>query len=107
MKIEQNDEQVKVQTETGYQFIANENEITITKNKENHTVEELEQKEGQNVLFYQENKGNCAIIFIDSLPSIDLHGYDKDSARVKVLEFINDNKIMKNDIICMEKSGNF
>lgn len=41
------------------------------------------------------------IIFIDSLPSIDLHGYDKDYARVKVLEFINDNKRMKNEIICV------
>lgn len=41
------------------------------------------------------------IIFIDNLPSIDLHGYDKLSARVKVLEFINDNKHMKNDIICI------
>lgn len=41
------------------------------------------------------------IIFIDNLPNIDLHGYDKDSARVKVLEFINDNKHMKNKIICI------
>ena len=41
------------------------------------------------------------IIFLDNLPSIDLHGYDRDSARVKVLEFINDNRIMKNEIICI------
>ena len=41
------------------------------------------------------------VIFTDNLPSIDLHGFDRDSARVKVLEFINDNKLMKNDIICI------
>jgi len=41
------------------------------------------------------------VIFTDSLPSIDLHGYDRDSARVKVLEFINDNKSMKNEIFCI------
>lgn len=41
------------------------------------------------------------VIFIDSLPSIDLHGLDRDTARVKVLEFIHDNKIMKNEIICI------
>ncbi|MBQ9072703.1 MAG: Smr/MutS family protein [Bacilli bacterium] len=41
------------------------------------------------------------IIFVNDLPSIDLHGFDRDSARVKVLEFINDNKVMKNEIICI------
>lgn len=41
------------------------------------------------------------VIFTDNLPSIDLHGYDRDSARVKTLEFINDNKHMKNEIICI------
>lgn len=41
------------------------------------------------------------VIFINDLPSVDLHGFDRDSARVKVLEFINDNKIMKNEIICI------
>jgi len=41
------------------------------------------------------------VIFTDTLPSIDLHGFDRDSARVKVLEFINDNKHMKNEIICI------
>lgn len=39
------------------------------------------------------------VIFLDSFPSIDLHGLDRDSARVKVNEFINDNIILKNDII--------
>lgn len=41
------------------------------------------------------------VIFINNLPSIDLHGYDRDTARVKVLEFIKDNKILKNDIVCI------
>lgn len=39
------------------------------------------------------------VIFIDNLPTIDLHGFDRDYARIKVLEFINDNIYMKNDII--------
>ena len=41
------------------------------------------------------------VIFVDSLPSIDLHGLDRDTARVKVIEFINDNIKMKKDIICI------
>ena len=41
------------------------------------------------------------VIFVDSFPSIDLHGFDRDTARVKVLEFINDNIKMKKDIICI------
>lgn len=41
------------------------------------------------------------VIFIDNFPSIDLHGLDRDTARIKVLEFINDNVKMKNDIICI------
>ena len=36
------------------------------------------------------------IVVIDSLPSIDLHGYDSDYARVKINEFIKDNYIMGN-----------
>ena len=41
------------------------------------------------------------VIFIDNFPSVDLHGLDRDSARVKTLEFINDNIRMRNDIICI------
>lgn len=41
------------------------------------------------------------VIFVDSLPSIDLHGLDRDYARVKVNEFIKDNITMKNDVICI------
>ena len=43
--------------------------------------------------------GNMKLIetlFISNLPSLDLHGYDRDSARVKINEFINDNIKMKN-----------
>lgn len=36
------------------------------------------------------------ILFIDSLPSIDLHGIDRDYATIKINEFINDNYIMGN-----------
>lgn len=41
------------------------------------------------------------VIFVDSLPSIDLHGYDREYARVKINEFINDNIKMKNEIIAI------
>ena len=41
------------------------------------------------------------VIYIDSLPTIDLHGLDRDTARVKVNEFIKDNISMKKDIICI------
>ena len=41
------------------------------------------------------------VIFTDNLPCIDLHGFDKDTARIKVLEFINDNIILKNEIVCI------
>lgn len=34
--------------------------------------------------------------FIDFLPSIDLHGYDRVSARIKTEEFINDSIKLKN-----------
>lgn len=41
------------------------------------------------------------VIFINSLPSIDLHGLDRDTARVKTIEFIKDNIKLRNDIICI------
>ena len=41
------------------------------------------------------------VIFVDNLPSIDLHGFDSDYARIKVNEFIKDNIIMKNEIIAI------
>ena len=39
------------------------------------------------------------IIFIDSLPTLDLHGYDRETARVAVNDFIRDNTKMKNEIV--------
>lgn len=39
------------------------------------------------------------VIFIDSLPKLDLHGYDRMSARVAIEEYINDNIKMGNEII--------
>ena len=38
-------------------------------------------------------------IFIDNLPKLDLHGETRDSSRVLVKEFINDNYILKNNKI--------
>lgn len=35
-------------------------------------------------------------IFLDILPKIDLHGYDRESARVAVLDFVLENKILNN-----------
>lgn len=39
------------------------------------------------------------VIFTNNLPTIDLHGFDRDYARIKVNEFIKDNITMKNEII--------
>lgn len=39
------------------------------------------------------------VIFTENLPSIDLHGLDRLSARIKINEFISDNKKMKESII--------
>ena len=36
------------------------------------------------------------IIFIDSLPTLDLHGIDRDYAIIKVNDFVKDNYVMKN-----------
>lgn len=39
------------------------------------------------------------VIFIDHLPKLDLHGLDRDAAKLYIKEFINDNIILKNEII--------
>lgn len=36
-------------------------------------------------------------LFYNSLPSIDLHGLDRDSARVIINDFVNDNIKQKNE----------
>lgn len=38
------------------------------------------------------------IIFTESLPKIDLHGLDRDTARVYVNDFIKENQKLKNEI---------
>ena len=38
-------------------------------------------------------------MFISHLPKLDLHGYDRDSARVEINNFINENIKLKNDRI--------
>lgn len=40
-----------------------------------------------------------SIIFIENLPTLDLHGYDSMSAKVAINDFIRDNKVMKNQFI--------
>ncbi|MBE6138324.1 MAG: hypothetical protein E7173_01085 [Firmicutes bacterium] len=40
-----------------------------------------------------------SVIYVDSLPKLDLHGLDRETARVLINDFIRDNKIMKNEII--------
>ena len=39
------------------------------------------------------------LIFIDNLPKLDLHGYDRETARVAINDFINDNYKMKNKFV--------
>lgn len=38
-------------------------------------------------------------IFLERYPKIDLHGYDRDSARMLTNDFVNDNVILGNDTI--------
>jgi len=39
------------------------------------------------------------VIFIDSYPKVDLHGFDRETARVATNDFVRDNIKLKNDII--------
>ena len=41
------------------------------------------------------------VIFLSDIPSIDLHGLDRDSARYEIERFIKENKIMGNEIVCI------
>ena len=38
-----------------------------------------------------------SLLFIDNYPKLDLHGYDRETARVAINDFIRDNKKMKNE----------
>lgn len=40
-----------------------------------------------------------SVIFPDSLPTIDLHGLDRETARVYINDFIKDNQKLKNEFI--------
>lgn len=47
------------------------------------------------------------VIFYDSLPKLDLHGYDRQTARVAINDFIRDNiKMKKNIFIIIHGIGN-
>ncbi len=39
------------------------------------------------------------VVFINNLPKLDLHGFDRNSARLAINDFINDNHIMKNELL--------
>lgn len=39
------------------------------------------------------------VIFTDSLPTLDLHGHDALTARVRIQEFIKDNITMRKEIV--------
>lgn len=39
------------------------------------------------------------VIFIDSLPKLDLHGYDRETAEVAINDFINDQVKMHHELI--------
>ena len=39
------------------------------------------------------------VIFIDNLPTLDLHGYDRETATVAIADFIRDNIKLKNDVV--------
>ncbi len=39
------------------------------------------------------------IIFIDNLPTLDLHGYDRETAKVYINDFIKENQKLKNSFI--------
>ena len=39
------------------------------------------------------------VIFIDNLPKLDLHGFDRESARVAINDFIKDNQKMGNEVV--------
>ena len=39
------------------------------------------------------------LIFIDNLPKLDLHGFDRETARVAINDFINDKYKMKQQFV--------
>ena len=46
------------------------------------------------------------IIFVSNLPKLDLHGYDRETARVAINDFVNENLKLKNkDFIIVHGIG--
>lgn len=39
------------------------------------------------------------VIFIDQFPKLDLHGYDRETARVVIQDFIKENQKLKREIV--------
>lgn len=39
------------------------------------------------------------VIFIDQFPKLDLHGYDRETARVAIQDFIKENQKLKQEIV--------
>lgn len=39
------------------------------------------------------------VIFVDNLPTLDLHGFDRETAVVAIADFIRDNIKLKNSVI--------
>lgn len=39
------------------------------------------------------------VIFVDSYPKLDLHGFDRDTARVAINDFIRDQMKLKHNIV--------
>lgn len=39
------------------------------------------------------------VIFIDSFPKLDLHGFDRETARVAINDFIRDQSFLKKQIV--------
>lgn len=37
------------------------------------------------------------ILFVEQFPKLDLHGFDRESARVAINDFIKDNLLLKNE----------
>ena len=41
------------------------------------------------------------VVFPDSYPKLDLHGYDRETARVAIIDFVNENYKLKHPIFCI------
>lgn len=48
-------------------------------------------------MFFMKSVRNFEDIFISNLPTVDLHGYDRDSARVATNDFVEEASVMGYD----------